>query len=145
MARIKYYDYSTGTVQYADTTDFGIDDSTVELNKTWSSQKINQMIRNESKIYSDTVEGWGSKPTTVSEKNAVYIYTDALESDGTYIPRIKIGDGSSYVVDLPFLNKLEIDHINNTAIHVSFDDRLNWDGKIRVYEHGNETVVFTID
>ena len=145
MARIKYFDYSSGTVRYADTTDYGIDDNVVSANKTWSSQKIDQYVRSYAHIYSNTVEGWGQQPTLRSEKDAVYIYTDALDDNGVDIPRLKIGDGMAYVVDLPFLNTLEIEHINNAAIHVSTEDRLNWDGKVRVYEHGNETVVFTIE
>ena len=145
MARIKYYDHTTGTVQYADTIDYGIDDNIVSLSKTWSSNKINQLISSGSKSYSNTVAGWATMPSLVAEQNAFYIYTDALEDEGVPIPRIKIGDGTSYLVDLPFINALEIEHINNAAIHVSTNDRTNWNGKVRVYTPGNETVVFTME
>ena len=54
-----------------------------------------------------------------------------------YVPGIKIGDGSAYVVDLPF--------VNITSEQVNF-----WNNKVNCYleteltdEGNNETLVFT--
>ena len=42
----------------------------------------------------------------VSENGAIYVYEDLTESaadSDVSIPGIKIGDGSAYLIDLPFL------------------------------------------
>ena len=144
MARIKYYDVSTGTVKYADTITSSIDDATISTAKTWSSAKILQELQNESKIYANTTEGWNSQISLVSQSNAIYVYTDAGSVAGEPIPRLKIGDGLAYLIDLPFVNQEEIEHMNNQYIHVSAADRLFWDSKVRVYNVG-ETAIFTTD
>ena len=101
-----------------------------------------------------TTEEWGLTPTYVPAKGELVIYTDAVTVDGNTYPALKIGDGNAYVVDLPFsggpeqtdiLNDL-IDqlneHIRNTAIHVSTEDRERWDNKLN-YEvsEATETLV----
>ena len=47
---------------------------------------------------------------------------------------LKIGDGKAYVIDLPFLNDtsgIDFDqHINNTTIHITNEEREFWNNKI---------------
>lgn len=54
-------------------------------------------------IISDTTSGWDKKQTIVSKQDCIYIWTDYRTIDGTVIPGIKVGDGSTKVVDLPFI------------------------------------------
>ena len=54
-------------------------------------------------IISNTTEAWNSNPGLVSVKDIVYVYTDHTIVDGQAVPAIKIGDGVTYVVDLPFV------------------------------------------
>ena len=79
----------------------------------------------------------------------MYIYSDArsyeeeyTENNETltrtvYVPGIKIGDGSAYVVDLPF--------VNVTSEQINF-----WNNKVNCYlepeliaDGDNETLIFT--
>ncbi len=90
----------------------------------------------------DTVEHW-SECTDISEKNTVYVYTD-YEKDGSGrdIAAIKIGDGTSYIVDLPFTNTIMQEHIHNTDVHITAEEREFWNNKNRSYAYG-ETLILT--
>lgn len=113
----------------------------------WS--QIQNKPENIASIYYNTVEGWNAQKNLIAERNAFYIYTDAQEENGVLIPSIKVGDGSSYLVDIPFIGSQAIEeiqnHINNKVIHVSEEDRQRWDNKVRVYHSTveDETLIFT--
>lgn len=98
-------------------------------------------------IKNQTTEYWNEHVNYVPQKNEIIVYSDYIKiSDDPllYGPAIKVGDGKAYVADLPFINspysqdfiseikKFE-DHISNSAIHVSSDDRERWNQK-REYE-----------
>lgn len=55
-----------------------------------------------------TTAEWQQLSELVSARGSIYIYSDARSyQDGeetVYVPGIKVGDGTSYVVDLPFVN-----------------------------------------
>lgn len=82
----------------------------------------------------DTTANWNSKRDFVPLLGELIIYTDFTERDGVPIPNIKIGDGSAFCIDLPFiysaddteLRKHVADHIK----HVTSDDRTRWDNKL---------------
>ena len=78
----------------------------------------------------------------------MYVYTNASQdSQGRNIPYIKIGDGSAYLIDTPFLDNVLLEHINDTESHVSAEDRIRWDNKVRVYPSPqvveDEQLIFT--
>ena len=90
-------------------------------------------------IHYDYTEAWNAHPELVAQEGHLYIYRDYEKRenpDGTIadIPAIKIGDGTSYLIDMPFLSTGDdeawIDHINNWSIHVSGPDRTNWNDKV---------------
>lgn len=58
-------------------------------------------------IHYDTTENWNANPLIIGERSHIYIYSDysSIEKDGetVYIPAIKIGDGTSYLTDMPFI------------------------------------------
>ena len=67
----------------------------------------------------------------------IIIYDDyATEANGDIIPNIKIGTGNAYVQDLPFVDEhtrnVILAHINDTAVHVSTEDRNFWNNKVNV-------------
>jgi hypothetical protein len=75
-------------------------------------------IQTDDYVYSGTTEYWELHPTTVSIKDAIYIYTDFDNKDGVDVPSIKIGDGRAYVNSLPFIaangiTQEDIDFWNN--------------------------------
>lgn len=99
-------------------------------------------------IQSKTTAEWNADPSYVSEKDTIYIYLDYEQDDeGHTIPGIKVGDGSAYLIDLPFIDSLLMDHINNNTIHITNEQRLFWNNKIRCYlsQIDTENVVFTTD
>ena len=80
-----------------------------------------------SKIYYDTTEMWNSQNTLVAQKGCIYIYKDyrqVVHDDGsiTTIPSMKIGDGTSYLIDLPF------------ADGITQEDREFWNNKVSIIE-----------
>ena len=114
----------------------------------WS--KIQKATQKNLVYQSNTTENWNKKLGFISEKNVLYIYTDyrIIEKDGEEIllPGLKVGDGKSYLIDLPFLNstsdidQVMIDHINNNVIHISAEERAFWNNKLN-YQLQDEILV----
>ena len=106
----------------------------------WS--KIKHIENNKLIYYSNSKENWDLNPNFLSEKNVLYIYTNYAivnnDDKEIAIPGLKIGDGKSYLIDLPFVNdssnfnEILIDHINNNVIHISAADRLFWNNKLNL-------------
>lgn len=97
-------------------------------------------------IYFDTVAGWAEKSNLVSQTNTIYIYTDyQTDEDGNHVPGIKVGDGNAYLIDKPFLDVIYREHINDTDIHITAEERAFWNNKVRCYYSllDDETVIFT--
>lgn len=114
----------------------------------WS--KITNIDKNKLNFYSDTVEGWKSKIHYVAEQNTMYIYIDYKKNEDQdfYIPGIKLGDGKTYLIDLPFLNNINSDidkqilqHVKNKDIHITSQQRLFWNNKLNL-KMDNENLVF---
>lgn len=102
-------------------------------------------------IKSNTTSFWNNARGYIPKADAIIIYTDYSEN----AQAIKIGDGTTYVQDLPFVGDDVRDdllaHINNTSIHVTSTDKETWNNKININDtydilHNrleNETLVFT--
>lgn len=86
------------------------------------------------KIYYDTKENWDSQPSLVTENKAIYVYWNhQKDKDDNDIPGVKIGTGKEYLTDAPFLDTIYAEHILNTVIHVTQNDRDRWDEKVRCF------------
>lgn len=115
----------------------------------WS--KIKHTTQQNLIYYSKTKQEWNSDIYFISQANVLYIYSNykTVIQDGEEIllPGFKMGDGKTYLIDLPFLNDNSIedtllDHINDNIIHVSLDDRNFWDNKLNLeLELQNETLI----
>lgn len=98
-------------------------------------------------IYYNTKAGWNSQPSLIAEEGAIYIYKDySTISDGNTtknVPALKIGDGTSYLIDMPIVNgdiaDILSEHISNVVIHVTSDDKTFWNNKSSAYIQPNET------
>lgn len=88
-------------------------------------------------VYDDTTEHWNSQLDFIPRFGAVVIYSDHAVVDGDYVPGIKVGDGSAYLIDLPFvgddIRQMIMAHIANASVHVSAADRESWDNKVTCY------------
>ena len=112
----------------------------------------------------DTTSNWNSRTTLVSKANTLYVYTDyQRDSGGNAVAGIKAGDGSAYVVDLPFTDAIATEHIaddvrhitsserstwnnhvSNNTIHVTSSDKEKWNSAIKCYYAGTDQLVFTV-
>ena len=82
-----------------------------------------------------TTEEWEQLTTLVSVLGEVYVYTDGGEDpEGNPIPKIKIGDGLAYVVDLPF--------IAGTDLQITQADIDNWNNKVAVRADGENLIFY---
>ena len=58
-------------------------------------------------IHYDTTENWNSRTMLVGERSHIYIYSDytstIIDGETVLVPAMKIGDGNSYLIDMPFV------------------------------------------
>ncbi len=82
----------------------------------------------------DTTANWNAARGFVPMLGEIIVYEDRDVVDGVNIPGIKIGDGTTYVQDLPFVGSYERDlillHTTNADIHVTAEDKLRWNHKV---------------
>lgn len=138
-----------------DYLDIGADAINVYFNKTGSRLTSNnaegalkELASNYAPIKRGTVQYWNSQPTLISELNCIYIYTDYTSMEGQPISAIKIGDGSAYLIDLPFVGEdirnVLITHITNNVIHITAEERARWNNKITCDDSvSNEILILT--
>lgn len=82
-------------------------------------------------VLSHTTEYWHNHPTYIPKVGEVIVYSDYTEIElNVYQPALKIGDGTTYIADLPFIDETMQYHINNTAIHVTPEEKNFWNNKI---------------
>lgn len=89
-----------------------------------------------------TVAEWGTRYNFVAPQGTIMIYTNhgTIETNDTTIavPAIKIADGSTPCIDLPFVGddvKQEImttinNHINDNVRHITAEERTFWNNKL---------------
>lgn len=82
----------------------------------------------------------------IPQKGEVRLYLDktTIIQDGQTItiPGIKVGDGLAYGVDLPFLGddilQQLLDHIADTTLHITQQERIFWNNKINCEDEVSE-------
>jgi len=97
----------------------------------------------------NTTEYWNGHITYVPSRGEIVVYVDKTVIGNKVYPGIKIGDGNSYVVDLPFfgedatkmLTDLIIAHIENDEVHVTQAEKAFWNNKLN-YDVVGEVLVF---
>ena len=85
------------------------------------------------KIYRASTADWDSQTQLVSEEDAIYIYTDHDTYGGDDLPAIKIGDGTSFLIDMPFITDHTselLNHIADSDIHVTIQEKTFWNNKV---------------
>lgn len=128
-------------VKFEDQTeniDVSFEDQSEEINVTMADVGTT-LVQNTTDVRKGETSFWNNQPGLTSEKNVLYIYTDYYRKENeetgevSYAPGLKIGDGSAYLIDLPFITGITQDDIDN------------WNRKWRGYlDPGfNENLVFT--
>lgn len=99
-----------------------------------------------SHIRVDTTEGWNEQPDLISEENTLYVYMDKDDDGNITKVLFKVGDGTTYLIDIPFASPSIYDfeqHVNDTNIHVTTEEKTFWNNKWRGYLD-TENLYFTI-
>lgn len=84
-------------------------------------------------LYASTAT-WNSQPQLISARGYIYIYSDyRKDGQGRNIASMKVGDGSAYLIDMPFTDDLLYAHTANSDIHITPQEREFWNNKVRCY------------
>lgn len=119
-------------------------------------RKIKNNLNNKIIYYSKKKSEWDLDKDFISQKNVLYIYSDYKsinkDEEQIFIPGLKIGDGTTYLIDLPFINntnngseieQIILDHIDNNMIHVSAEEKNFWNNKINLLlQPESQTLIF---
>lgn len=100
----------------------------------------NQSLSDLHIVSENTEEGWSGLPFYVPKNGEICLYSDT--------GRLKIGDGSVPIVDLPFANQQDIEeinarlqeHIEDTTIHVTSEDKQRWNNPAE-YSPSDESLI----
>lgn len=93
-------------------------------------------------LFGTTAE-WDAQSQLQSAANTIYVYKDhKRDSQNRAIAGIKVGDGNAYLIDLPFTDEVEMEHISDTDIHITAAERLAWNNKVSCYYSSADTLVF---
>ena len=107
---------------------------------------------NNNYVLQGTTAYWNSQRNFIPDDRVVVVYSDGgeIERNGETIevPRIKIGDGNAYCIDLPFVSddilSMVENHINDSTIHVTPEEKAFWSNKINTDNYLlEENLVFT--
>lgn len=101
----------------------------------------------ECKVLYNTSEYWNSHPQLIAKRGYLYVYADYKQSEEQTVAGIKAGDGTSYLIDMPFIDKPLDDHIADTVKHITSQERTFWNNKVRCFiDPENEyNLVFTTE
>ena len=112
---------------------------------------INEKLDKSVSIERKTKQEWAEERSKIAEENVIYIYSnwETKEDDQgnvINIPRVKIGDGMGYLIDLPFIDDTFESHIKNKDIHVTLAQKQFWNNKVRTddSEIDGQNLIFTI-
>lgn len=99
------------------------------------------------KVLYNTSEYWNSHPQLIAKRGYLYVYADYKQSEEQTVAGIKAGDGTSYLIDMPFIDKPLDDHIADTVKHITSEERTFWNNKVRCFiDPENEyNLVFTTE
>ena len=84
-------------------------------------------------LYADSTSGWAENESKISEAGVLYIYTDAMTFNGKVIAKVKIGDGTSSLADLSFIDAPYSAHIADRDIHFTAEERTQWNNEISAF------------
>jgi len=113
----------------------------VSMGASRSGANVSFSVERGGNVYSilvNTSAVWATKTTYIPAKGEIDIYSDRMVIDNVNYPGMKIGDGTTYVVDLPFLADDQVSvltgiintHIENGDIHVTAAEKEFWNNKL---------------
>lgn len=99
----------------------------------------------ECKVVYATTAYWNAHRDTKTKRGYIYIYSDwKVDEQGRYISGLKIGDGNNFLQNLPFTDGMLMDHIYDTIVHVTAEERAFWNNKTSAsYDKDTSTLIFS--
>ena len=83
-------------------------------------------------LYQTTAE-WDAEPERIAKKGNIYVYLDGdsyvdpVSGETVYVPKIKLGDDVTPLIDLPFVEgataSFVLEHIEDSYIHIQAGER----------------------
>lgn len=116
------------------------------------SASITRAMQSGAGIRIKKTEEWNAETSYIPPFTQIVVYSDYSREtldDGTVIdvPNIKIGDGTTYIVDLPFIDAIDrtargllTEHINDRVVHTNDIERMAWNSGMNVNAVGEELV-----
>lgn len=114
-----------------------------------------RILWNAGRVITKTTVEWNAETSYIPAAGYICVYSDyttTTDASGNVIniPALKVGDGTTYIVDLPFMvgthvqEALDI-HINNTAVHITEPERAFWNNKVScsIESTNPEEIVFS--
>lgn len=88
-------------------------------------------------IHQKSKAEWDSNPNLISKLNNIYVYLDYYHQEDKDLPAIKVGDGTSYLIDLPVIGGLSVTEA----------EKIFWNNKVTCFlaTVDNENIVFSKD
>lgn len=133
----RIYRYDTTEHEYSTLSgniDDLINDEEVDTDSTWSSSKLNDIISaielqigKKAEVYSQTVDEWAESGNIRSRKDVIYIYSDYKNQNGVQIPGFKVGNGSTFINELPFITDWILEGLVTNA------ERESWNNKVTAF------------
>ena len=95
---------------------------------------IKHHIDLQNKVFYDTYDHWESQPDLIGQQGCIYIYSDWGEApDGRKVAGFKVGDGETLLKDIIFTDQMYADHLNDTVIHITQQERTDWNNKVTCF------------
>jgi len=84
-------------------------------------------------LYGSTAH-WNKQSKLIAQEGYLYVYRDKdIDREGRVVAGIKAGDGTSYLIDMPFIDSLHDEHLRDTVRHITDIERNFWNNKVRCY------------
>lgn len=99
-------------------------------------------------VHIGTTEYWNEHRDLIALNGHLYIYSDYRVYEEQGIPGMKVGDGTTYLIDIPFIDGNELAlrrHIEDTHVHITDAEREFWNNKVTSYisEADGENLILT--
>lgn len=132
--------------------DYHLDADTGDEHALALNEAISVIIRQGA--YYDTTAAWNMQPDLIPKRGDIYVYSDKATiydavGNPTLVPGIKIGDGTSYLIDMPFAGNeiiyALIQHTSNNVRHITAEERTFWNNKVSSYldAHDSENLILS--
>jgi hypothetical protein len=109
-------------------------------NQSLHITEAERSLWNTGQVAIKTTEEWNAEFSYIPTMGYICVYSDytiITNTDGSIIniPALKIGDGTTYLIDLPFIvgthaQEALDSHINDTIIHTTKLEKTFWNNKV---------------